>query len=140
MLLAAAMCLLAVHFAWSDEPKKDLDQLQGTWTVVEAEKDGSPSDDLKNATVTIEADKFTTKVGDKMLRSGTLKVDISKDPKTIDVTYTAGEMQGKTRLGVFKLDGDTWTIFTALEGKDRPTELAAKSNEGTTRMVLKRAK
>jgi uncharacterized protein (TIGR03067 family) len=140
MFLAAAMCLLAVQFARSDEPKKDLDQLQGTWTVVESEKDGSPSDELKNAMVTIEAEKFTTKVGDRVLRSGTLKVDTGKDPKTSDVTYTEGELQGKTRLGVFRIEGDTWTIFTGLEGKDRPTELATKSGEGTARMVLKRAK
>jgi uncharacterized protein (TIGR03067 family) len=140
MFLAAVMCLLAVQFAPSDEPKKGLQELQGNWTVVEAERHGSPLDEFKNATVTIEGEKFTTKAGDKLLRAGTLKADPSKDPKTIDVTYTDGELQGKTRLGLYKVEGDTWTIFTGLEGKDRPTELATKSGEGTVRLVLKRAK
>jgi uncharacterized protein (TIGR03067 family) len=140
MLLAALICFLAVNFIRSDEPKKDLDKLQGVWTVVEAERDGNPADDFKNAVVTIEGDRFTTKTGDRVLRAGTLKVDETKDPHAIDTTYAEGELQGKTRLGVYKLEGDTWTIFTALEGKDRPTELAAKSSEGTTRLVLKRTK
>jgi uncharacterized protein (TIGR03067 family) len=36
--------------------------------------------------------------------NGTYKVDPSKSPKTIDITFTGGQLDGLTMLGVYELE------------------------------------
>src|SRR4051812_35592377 len=97
-------CLAVVTFGLSaalgapeiDDAKKDLDKMKGTWKAVSGETDGNPLPDefLKSIQFTITGDKYTLKQGDEE-EEGTLKLDATKKPKTVDVTITKGRDKDK---------------------------------------------
>lgn len=139
MVLAVALVLTVSAFA-RDDAKSEQDKLQGNWTIMADERDGQPVSTDKGAKVTFTNDKFVTASGGKTLRQGSIKLDPTKKPKTIDVTYTEGEFKGKTFHGVYTLEGDTWTICYNLTGDERPKEVPTKAGKGQLLFHLQRAK
>jgi uncharacterized protein (TIGR03067 family) len=71
---------------------------------------------------------------------GTYKVDVSKKPKQIDMTFTEGPEKDKTMVGIYELEGDTYRVCVNPTGKGRPTEFASKPGSGHVLEVLKREK
>jgi uncharacterized protein (TIGR03067 family) len=118
---------LSRQVKWRAPAAPDALELQGNWTVVEAEKDGSPLGEFKNAKVTIEGEKFTTKAGDKVLRAGTLKADPSKDPKTIDVTYTEGELRAWASTRLKEIPGQSSPAWKARTGRPNSPTRAVRA-------------
>jgi len=77
--------------------------LQGTWVLTTI--NGQPlSDEL---TLTFTGDKYHQTVGGAVNERGTIKVDASKKPMTIDLAITEGADAGKTQLGIVEVTGDT---------------------------------
>jgi uncharacterized protein (TIGR03067 family) len=113
----------------------DLKGMEGTWIVETAEAAGKPvdSEDLKDLVVTIAGDRYTVKTRDEIKR-GTLKLDETQKPKTMDATNTEGLDVGKVVKAIYELNGDTMRVCYALDGGARPTELASK--EGSTALVI----
>ncbi len=113
----------------------DLQAMAGRWTVESAEAGGHAvdSEDLKSLVVTIEGDHYslTTKDGPD---GGTLKLDETKSPKTMDATDTEGENIGKVIRAIYEIMGDTMRVCYALDGSARPTEFATK--EGSPWLVV----
>jgi uncharacterized protein (TIGR03067 family) len=108
----------------ADEPKGDLAKLQGSWTG----KVG-PAKDIP-ATFIIKESKFEfklTRPGGEVTLKGELKVDDKADPKTYDfVNFKGPEGQEfPDNLGIYKLDGDSWTTCSGGPGNDRPTKFEA---------------
>src|SRR5262249_55559147 len=124
----------------AEDSKKELDKLQGNWTIVSDDREGKPAATDRDAMVTVREDQFTTKSGSKVLRTGTLKLDPSKSPKEIDVTYTEGEFKGQTLKGVYTLEGDSWKICYGLPGGDRPRSVPQKAGKGQMLLTLQRGK
>jgi uncharacterized protein (TIGR03067 family) len=120
------------------DTQKELDKLQGKWTIISQERDGKAVAAEPEATVTVTGDKFTTKAGDKTVRAGTLKLDPTKKPSAIDVTYTEGSMKDQTLQGVYTLEDGSWRILYSLPGKERPQRMANQSREGQMLLILKR--
>jgi len=139
-LIVLAGMVLTANGAQDAGVKKELDQLQGTWQMVSHEVDGKPDDALKGAMRVVEGDKFTIKKGDKVLRAATIKLDPTKKPKWIDITFTEGLEKGKTRLGIYVLEGDTQKICYGDLDKERPTEFVSKTGTGHRLVVFKRIK
>src|SRR5262245_56231162 len=101
-LMLAALLLLGA--ASQDETKKtDKDKLKGSWTVVSAQRDGKNDDDIKKDVLTIDGDKISIKSATRE-EKGTLKLDESKNPRTIDLT--ADDPDKTTLLGIYSVDGD----------------------------------
>jgi uncharacterized protein (TIGR03067 family) len=46
------------------------------------------------------------------------------------MTFNKGPEKGNTALGIYKLDGDTWTICLTVTAKERPTRFATKKGSG----------
>ncbi len=134
------MGLVFAGFALAEEGKKDLDQLQGTWVRSSVVRNGKevPADELKGMKLTLKGDKYTLDEG-KEKRTGTFKLDATKNPKTLDIISDAGPNKGKTLKGIYKIEGDTFTYCVAGPDKDRPTEFASKEG-GPTLLVNKREK
>jgi len=124
---AAVLALSALIFttaAWAD----DLKAMEGTWKFEAAEAGGKPveSDDLQAIVVTIAGDRYdvTTKDGKD---AGTLKLDETQKPKTMDATDTEGLDAGKVIKAIYELSGDTLRVCYATDdSSERPKELATK--------------
>jgi uncharacterized protein (TIGR03067 family) len=121
--------------------KKDLDLLQGIWTVTTLEIDGekvSP-DVYGNATVVIKGSRFTSEgMGD--IYQGTVELDASANPRRIDMKFDAGPEKGNTNPGIYKLAGDSWTLCLATRGKKRPSSFKSKPDSGIALETLTRGK
>jgi uncharacterized protein (TIGR03067 family) len=137
--VAVLMVLPAALLCAAEPPKGDKD-LDGDWEIVSVTHDGKqePPQDAKPV-LTIKGDTITFKVKDES-HTGTIKVDASKTPKTIDLTPDDGPEKGKTILGIYELKGDELRICHGEAGKDRPTEVSSKEGSGLSLAVLKRVK
>jgi uncharacterized protein (TIGR03067 family) len=136
LLLALAGASLA------QDPKKEMAQLEGEWTMVSGERDGQavPDEMRKTARRVVKDGETTVEIGGQVFMKAKFTIDPAKKPKTIDYTLTGGPNDGKKVLGIYELDGDTVKFCFALPDKDRPTEMTAKEGSGWTLSVWKRAK
>jgi uncharacterized protein (TIGR03067 family) len=69
--------------------------------------------------------------------SGTYKLNLGTNPKTLDAVGIAGRNAGRTYLGIYKLGGDTLEWCAANPGIKRPTAFFTR-NQVQFHMVLKR--
>lgn len=144
-VLAAALVLAAA--ARGEQPPAGNDPLQGSWRLASAEvnKTPVPLDSLKDgkvvlvATLEIKGDRYTFRLGKERLEM-TYKVIPDTSPAAIDLTVIAGPQQGKTYHGIFRVEGDTYTICRHIDpGKPRPTAFATGPDSGLMLVVWKRA-
>lgn len=143
LLQGLVASILAVSFSmisWSAEDK-DSAAAEGTWSPVEAELAGQkfPEEVTKTIKLVITGDKYTVTVG-KMVDRGTVKLDSSAKPKTIDITGTEGPNKGKTFLAIYELNGETLKVCYDLAGKARPTEFKTKPDTQLFLVTYKREK
>jgi uncharacterized protein (TIGR03067 family) len=140
--LLAALLLIAADTAKDDGAKKEMDKLQGTWKLVSGEFSGKPlaGGDLEGAEFTIKGDKYTFKQGE-MTEEGTIKVDPSKKPPTVDLAITSGGDKGKAQLGIYKLEGDKFTVcFSKAGATERPAALSTKEDSDQLLFGFKKEK
>ena len=94
--------------------------LQGTWLITSINGKAAPEE----FTLTFTGDKYAQAVGGTVNERGTIKVDATKKPMTIDLMITEGTDAGKTQLGVFEVSGDTLRAnFNTPDAKERPASL-----------------
>ena len=119
----------------------DLKDMEGTWKVESAEAGGQKveSEDLKAIVVKITGDRYEVKTKDK-LDAGTLKLDETQKPKTMDATDTEGLDAGKVVKAIYELSGDTLRVCYAMEGAERPAEMATKEGSPLLMLTYKREK
>ena len=141
-LLVVGVVFLLVAGDAQDEVKKELARFEGTWkwVSIEMEKMKLSADALEHPRLKLMGDKFSVTEENNATFGGTFKVDPSKKPKTIDVTFGDGPEKGKKALGIYELEGDTYKVITDPAGKSRPTEFAVKPGSGHVLQVLKREK
>ncbi|HEV3262550.1 MAG TPA: TIGR03067 domain-containing protein [Gemmataceae bacterium] len=139
VLAVLAMGLLVAADKAKEDAKDDQKNIQGTWTAVSIEQGGEKlaEEKVKDSRITFGADgKAHMKHGDKA-QELTYELDSAKKPKQI----TLKGDDGKTMLGIYKLDGDDLTICICGEdSNERPTEFATKDGTKTHLVVLKREK
>jgi uncharacterized protein (TIGR03067 family) len=140
----APLLVLFAAFAVADEPKTDLDNFQGTWSVSNYEQDGQvlPPEAIKPLRVLFDRDRYEVKRNDQIEEHGTIKVDSTKKPKRIEFKIVKGEGAGETQLGIYELEGDTLKFCVSIPpgSKERPTTIESKEGSNTLLMVLKRKK
>ena len=118
----------------------EMQKLQGTWNVValevEAMKMGESS--FQGSKIVVKGDTFTT-VSMGADYSGTIKVDATSSPKTLDLTFAEGPHQGNTAHGIYGLDDSRWIICLGFAGRDRPKEFVTTPGCGHALETLMRA-
>jgi len=132
----ALLSMLSLIFLMAAKPadlaKKDLDKLQGEWTMSALEVEGKqvPPEKIEGTTLTIKGDKYIVTVKDKK-HEVTITLDPSKEPKSIDMSFPDGPNAPKVGRGIYKLEGDTFILCRAqaTEG-ERPTEFGTMPNSG----------
>lgn len=138
----AAVSLLAVVAFAGDKGKTDRDAIQGTWGIVsvEIDKQPMPSDMSADARLVLKGEKYSFTLSDAKLEMA-YKLQPDKTPKAIDLTVAEGAMMGQTYYGIYKLDGDTYTVCrSTVPGKPRPTVFATQPDSGLMLVVWKRIK
>lgn len=138
MVLTLALVVIAARARAEEKAAKDL---EGTWKISSAQENGEAKEQYKDSTVTIRDGKFTVKRPDGTTYEGTYKVTMAGGKSGIDLTYTSGPLEGKSFQGIFTVEGDTLKLCRPTEsGKERPTELDAKSDSGMILFTLTREK
>ena len=140
LMFVSALLMVAADDP-KDAVKKEYDKFEGTWKMESFTVDGKPTpiETFAEFRMTLKGEKFTTDSAEGRT-NGTYKVDPSKSPKTIDIRFTGGQLDGHSMLGVYELDGDTYKVCLPAGGKERPKELASKPGSGLVLEVLKRVK
>ena len=76
---------------------------------------------------------------------GTVKIDASKSPRTIDLTVTGGQVEsdkGKVVRGIYQVDVKTlkWCVPLSPGEETRPTEFATKEGSKVSLIAFKKDK
>jgi uncharacterized protein (TIGR03067 family) len=117
---------------------QDLDRLQGTWSITEAEMDGQAAPAaMTNGAITISGNKFVTSgVGAEY--KGMLVLDESAKPRRLDLRFTSGMQKGTTNLCIYELKGDRLRLCVATRGDVRPKKFASLPDSGIVLETLRR--
>ena len=112
--------------------------LQGTWVIASINGQSAP-EGSPEMTLTFTGDKYEQAVGGQVNERGTITVDTSKKPMTIELNIAEGTDAGKTQLGIFEVSGDTLRANLDTPGaQQRPTDFTVK--EGSVMFVGKKKK
>jgi uncharacterized protein (TIGR03067 family) len=127
-----------------DDVQKELKALEGKWKAVAMEAGGKPlpKESIPDFTFIVAANGKSTGQTQQGDYQATIAVDPKKTPKTIDNLHETGAQQGKKQYGIYKLDGDTWTVCMTRPGfaeSDRPKDFNTKDTANVV-FVFERAK
>jgi uncharacterized protein (TIGR03067 family) len=116
----------------------EIEKLEGTWSIVAAERQGRPEKDDLKVKVTFTGNRFTARRQGQVLLEGSIRLDPSAKPKRIDTRMSSGPNKGRTRLGIYELNGDRLRICYAEFGKDRPAVFSTREGTGFLLFVYQR--
>jgi uncharacterized protein (TIGR03067 family) len=124
-----------------DAAKKDIEKVQGSWTMVFAADSGRalPAADIANHQLVMRGDKYTLfKEEDKIHDHGTFTLDPTRCPRAIDITEDQGPNKGTTNRGIYLLDGNTFIVCYNLPHMGRPTEFTSRPGSTVFLFIYKR--
>jgi uncharacterized protein (TIGR03067 family) len=145
MTALAALAAIAISSASAaDAPaaKNDMQKLQGEWSMVSGSADGQsmPEQMRKQMKRVCKGDEATTTMGGQVFIKAKITIDPSTKPKAIDYDMIEGFTKGKKQLGIYEVEGDTFTACFAKPGAERPADFTSKPGDGRTLSVWKRDK
>jgi uncharacterized protein (TIGR03067 family) len=142
-LFAAVGSPAADGVAKEEAVAKDLQAFKGTWRLISKEVDGKKfsEEEIQDVIATNDgAGKVSVRHGDKVFNEGTVKLDPTKKPRAIDVTFIEGERKGQMVLGIYEIEDDAFRVCVARPGDERPAEFSAKAGSGRTLITYRREK
>src|SRR5262245_38725844 len=138
MLLTLTAGAVAQGTKPADPNAAALASLQGKWVINSF--NGQPvGEGGMEVSLTFTADKYAQTMNGEVNERGSIKLDASKKPMTIDLIITEGDDAGKTQLGVFEVAGDKLTATLNTPGTtQRPADFTPQ--EGFFVFVATKAK
>jgi uncharacterized protein (TIGR03067 family) len=124
--------------------QKELKALEGQWKAVGIEAGGNafPKEQVPDFTFIVGAKGKSTAKMPQGEEQATITVDPKKNPKTIDNLHESGSTKGKKQYGIYKLEGDKWTVCMTRPGvaaSDRPKDFKTKDTANVV-FVFERVK
>jgi len=122
--------------------QEDLRKMQGDWVVVEGEQGGTamPAEGLKSMTFHISSDKYEFKQPGEPVEKGTLSIDDSQKPKSLDIRIAEGRQAGKLQRAIYQFDGGRLKICVSPPGEERPKEFKTKEKQEDAVLIFERPK
>jgi uncharacterized protein (TIGR03067 family) len=122
----------------NDDVRKELKAMEGKWKAVALEAGGRPlpKEAIPEFTFIVGADGKSTGKMAQSEYTATITINPKQDPKTIDNLHESGAQKGKKQYGVYKLEGDKFTVCMTAPGaaaRDRPKSFDTK---GTANVVF----
>jgi uncharacterized protein (TIGR03067 family) len=128
--LALLLVFPAFSLAAEDEAlKKELERFKGPWIMESIEENGvkQSGEDIGDNRLMFTDDKYVQQFMKMVVEEGSIKLDPSKKPATIDLVIASGQDKGKTQLGIYEFSGDVLKICTSRPGNaTRPMEFDGK--------------
>jgi len=107
------------------QEKTDQDLIQGAWKCVTLERQGKVNKGpFIGEKWVFKGKEVIVYHEDKVRAQGTFVLDPEKKPKTITITGTDGDLQGKTVLGIYRIEKNTLTLCNDVNGDERPKEFS----------------
>ena len=115
----------------NDAVNEEMQQLEGTWSIVALEVGGKAMDplDLTDSRLVFEGNRCDLVSGKRRIGC-TFTVDPGKTPKWIDVTRTTDKVSWP---GIYELKDGNLKVFLDTTGGKRPTEF--KTKDGTKQVI-----
>ena len=137
LVLLALVGFTAADAAKDDAAAEDLKKMQGDWVVVTMESDGMkiPDDDAQALFRTVKGDQYTVSRYQRVRGKGTIQLDATKKPRTIDARPAGAAPDAKPLLGIYEFDDGKLKLCFAAPGKDRPTLFRTAEGSGHTLTV-----
>jgi uncharacterized protein (TIGR03067 family) len=123
-LVALLVFAVACNVAQAEEAAK---VLAGKWPITAATEAGHKwSKDFKpQPRLTFKHTQFAARFGPAILFEGTVAVDATKTPKTIDLKCSGARYEGKTLQGIYEVKGDVLQMCFAESDGKRPSAFAS---------------
>lgn len=140
-VLLAPIALLAAD---NDGARKELKALEGKWKAVSMEAGGTvlPKESTPSFVFTVGPNGKSNAKTPQHDDQATISVDPAKSPRTIDNLHESGASKGKKQYGIYKLEGDKWTVCMTKPGaeeSDRPKSFSTKDT-GNVLFIFERQK
>ena len=112
-----------------DEPDKELQALEGAWTIVKANVDGRLVDKSKfvGSKYIFEKDKLTIVENGEAEYMGDIILNSQKSPKWMDVNIQSGINKGKKSLGIYQVEGNKLVLCHRPPDGDRPIDFSSRN-------------
>src|SRR5947207_14754618 len=104
--MATLLGLLLAGGGAGEAIKKDKNQLQGRWQVIESEAKGekAKAEEIATLEIIFTDDNIKVKEADKVQEKFGFKIDPTLKPKTMDLTIADGPNKGRTDRAIYELD------------------------------------
>jgi uncharacterized protein (TIGR03067 family) len=143
-ILLLAGVLLSVVALGSDSPKEyddkaDMDEVRGTWRLVDIEVDGHKWMFPHQCVMTNRSGISTYVYSHRGTIQGTYRIDPTCKPSRYDNVPLTGSLKGQTLRWIYAIDGDTLRIANLSDGSShaRPQEF---NDKGLAILTYKRVK
>jgi len=126
IVVGAFICMAFAQTANDDKAKKDLEQLQGKWSMHALEINGKevPPRQIVETFLEVKGDVYRTIVKKKEHLGLRIKLNAGKNPREIDMILSEG---GSTKVfkGIYAVDKDEFKMCRAASPEnERPTQFA----------------
>jgi uncharacterized protein (TIGR03067 family) len=139
LLLSLPLAFLLLGASPQDDARKELAKFEGTWQPFYVEIDGKElKADIKEHRLVIAGKSFIFSGDGKM--EGTIAIDPSKKPPTIDTETTAGDHKGAKMVGIYEISKDRLMVCYTAAPAERPSEFSTKEKSGRFIVMYKRLK
>ena len=116
----------------------ELAALAGTWKAVAMEAQGMsfPSSQVPDFRFIVEASGKAAGRSPFGNYEAKITVDPQKSPKTIENLHETGAQKGEKQYGIYKLEGNKWTVCMTPPGSPNPSLPKSFKTTGTSNAVI----
>lgn len=118
---------------------EQLRTLEGTWSFVRLEVDGSaiPPEAMRSSRLMMDGDRFRMESPEGVYE-GVFNIDVEAQPHQIDIEFIEGPEAGNWNYGIFRFDGDDLVLCLDMAGKPHPKDFRTTPGSGLACETLRR--